>query len=233
MRNVMKQEKYYPIVEKLFLFDKVDKQLVYHTFHNDECMCIIFEPAEKIYTRNSFQKSLGIVLNGELAARKLCGDGACVVLNTFSAGGVFGVAGLFNDAQDYVSEVAAIKRSKVLFVPQDVLQRLFQLDSHIAVNYISYLSNRIRFLNNRIDNFTGGSALGRLSDYLLNLAEKNGDICSKVILPCSLTQLSEMLDIGRASLYRALNTLEEKGLISRDGRIITLVQIDCLKNGQF
>ena len=44
----------------------------------------------------------------------------------------------------------------------------------------------------------------------------------------SLTALAKALDIGRASLYRALDKLENEGTILRDGRRITVLSTDDL-----
>lgn len=232
MKDVAKLEKYCSTFQKIFLFAKIDNQTIRRAFQDETCKCFQFEPNEIIYSKTSFFKSIGIVLSGELAAQKPIPDGNCVVLNTFFAGGVFGVAGLFHNAQHYVSEVAAVKRSKVLFMPQQLLQQLFEENPRVALNYIAYLSNRICFLNDRIDNFTGGTAQGRLAAYLLNLSAERVERQPKVVLPCSLTQLSKMLDIGRASLYRAFDSLTEAGMIQKDGKTITLIQVDRLKAGQ-
>lgn len=232
MENIAKQKKYCAVFKKIFLFEKVDELTMQKVFYDESCKCMQFESDEKIYTKTSFIKSIGIVLSGQLVARKPIPDGHYVVLNTFLTGGVFGVAGLFHDAKDYVSEVISVKRSKVLFVPQQLLQQLFDSNSQIAINYISYLADRICFLNSRIDNFTGGTAQGRLAAYLLNLSVNGSERQPKVTLPCSFTQLSKMLDIGRASLYRAFDSLIDSGMIAKNGKVITLIQVERLKAGQ-
>ena len=48
-------------------------------------------------------------------------------------------------------------------------------------------------------------------------------------LTLSLTELSKALGIGRASLYRALDSFESRGLIKRNGKQITLADPDELK----
>jgi CRP-like cAMP-binding protein len=82
------------------------------------------------------------------------------------------------------------------------------------------LAGRVRFLNRKIQCFTAGSAERRLALWLLSEEEE------VITLPSSLTTLSDMLDIGRASLYRALDKLENSGLISREGRNIALLSPD-------
>lgn len=218
------------MLAQCFLFSGIGEAPVTAAFESGECTCLEFEPNEKIYTRTHFQKSMGLVLSGALKACKTGTDGQSLVLNTFFTGGVFGIAGLFGNSRQYVSDVISVKHSRVLFLSETLLHDLFQRDSRIAENYIGYLSNRICFLNSRIDNFTGGSAQCRLASYLLSVSAKSGNPLS-FELPCTYTQLSNMLDIGRASLYRALDELCRSGTIRRSGKTIAILEPERLKSG--
>jgi len=83
--------------------------------------------------------------------------------------------------------------------------------------YISFLSGRIRFLNRKIAFYTSGSAERRVALYLssFNSDEIEPDI--------PMNSLCELLDIGRASLYRAFDKLTDDGFIKRDGDKINIV----------
>ncbi|HEX2986489.1 MAG TPA: Crp/Fnr family transcriptional regulator [Caproiciproducens sp.] len=232
MQVIRKQNKYRVLLSRSFLFNNIDEQSVGLAFLSDECNCLEFEPGEKIYTQNHYKKSIGLVVSGKLKACKPGADNGGLILNTFLTGGVFGVAGLFNNQQQYVSEIIAIKRSRVLFLSQTLLHRLFEQNYRIAENYIGYLANRICFLNGRIDSFTGGSAEHRLANFLDTLSAQSDDP-GRFSLPCTLTQLAGTLDLGRASLYRALETLVKADVIRRDGRIISVVDRDRLRSFRF
>lgn len=153
-------------------------------------------------------------------------------MNIFYTGGVFGVAGLFNSARQYVSDITAVKPSRVMFLSQSLLHRLFCRDVRVAENYISYLSGRICFLNNRIDFFAGGNVEYRLASFLLTVSLQNRTP-EEFQLPCTMSQLASMLNMGRASLYRAFNALTADGLIRRSGKTIVILDSDRLKTGQF
>ena len=47
-------------------------------------------------------------------------------------------------------------------------------------------------------------------------------------LTCPATELAQRLGISRASLYRAFDTLEEQGLIRREGRSIFVPDLSAL-----
>ncbi|MVB11525.1 Crp-like helix-turn-helix domain protein [Caprobacter fermentans] len=228
MKEIRKTKKYGQVLSKIFLFHGVGPELSESAYESSQCTCAEFEQGEDIYTRTDFQRSIGIVLSGGLKAIK--GGGQGIVLNTFESGGIFGVAGLFNSSCHYVSEIVATRRSRVLFLPQALLKDLIYREPRVAENYITFLSGRIRFLNICIDHFTGGSAEARIAHFLVALGEgKHGPF----ELPCSLTQLSDTLGIGRASLYRALGTLVGSGLIKRSGRWVEILDPEGLKNARF
>ena len=220
MKAVRKTGKYERILSRTFLFRGLDARVAASAFRSPDCACLEFQPGEKVYTRAAFQRSVGVVLSGRLKAVKSAPGGPDVVLNTFQVGGIFGVAGLFSDSDRYVSEIAAVRLSRVLFLPQALLRELFRREPSLAENYIVFLSDRIRYLNSCIDHFTGGSAESRLAEFLLALGE---DGARKLMLPCPMTQLAATLGIGRASLYRAFDALSRRGLVRRTGREVELL----------
>lgn len=232
MREIKKTLKYCKLLTQSFLFSGIDEKYASELFLSTECKCAQFEPKETIYSRTDFKKSMGLVLSGQLKVLKTAQDGSSIVLNMFSSGGVFGVAGLFSNTAQYVSEVVAVKRSRVMFLPQTLLRGLFSKQPRTAENYIAFLSDRICFLNSCIDHFTGGSAECRLSQYLLSLPA-----CGKnplmVKLPCSMTRLSDVLDIGRASLYRAFDVLTEEKIICRKNGTVEIIDFNRLKTEKF
>lgn len=229
MKEIRKTKNYGRILSKTFLFRGVNSNLVEFAYASPLCTCAEFENGAHIYTRKNFKRSIGIVLSGGLKAVKIRANGQEILLNTFESGGIFGVAGLFNSSCRYVSDIIAMRRSRVLFLPQSLIKDLIYKDPHVAENYIAFLSSRVRYLNTCIDHFTGGSAEARLARFLLALREEGQNV---VELPCSLQQLSDTLGIGRASLYRALNAMTANGLICRTGRRVEILDSQGLQSVQ-
>ena len=85
-------------------------------------------------------------------------------------------------------------------------------------NYLSYLNGRIRFLNTRLDAFSKNSVTARIMTYLVSEA-KDGTVQIR-----NYTKLSESLCISRATLYRALDAMEEEHKIRRNGKEIQLLE---------
>lgn len=230
MNYTAKKAKYKHLLEGLFLFRNISQEVVDAVYNSPACECVEFFSGEMVFTQNQYRRSLGIVVSGELRATKN-GANTIIILNSFSQGGVFGAAGLFSDMEGYVSEIQAIRKSKVLFLSEELLHSLFMAMPVAAENYIRYLSGRIRFLNNRIDSFTGGSAERRVAVFLLDAASKAGK--ADIRLSITFTNLAESLNIGRASLYRAMDSLVDAGLISRNGKEISVLNVAGLREKCF
>ena len=83
-------------------------------------------------------------------------------------------------------------------------------------NYIRYLSDRIAFLNSKIAGLSAGDSVHKLAQWLLEHASGGA-----APLP-PMTRLANELNLGRASLYRAMDTLEVSGAIRREGKTVLL-----------
>ena len=85
-------------------------------------------------------------------------------------------------------------------------------------NYLSYLNGRIRFLNKRLDAFSKNTVALRIMTFLTEESVGN------VYTVKSYTKLSEALCVSRATLYRALDVLENEHKIKRNGKEIQLTE---------
>ncbi len=173
-----------------------------------------YPPGAVIYSRQEFRQAMGVVLEGSLSVLK----GKELLLNILGPGQCFGAAAIFCPAEDYVTTVMAKTPSALVFLSGQWLTGLFAQHPASAVAYIAFLSQRIRFLNRKIDSFTAPNAQETLYRHLL--AAQQGDA---VEVAGGYSQLARALNLGRASLYRALETLEAEGRIRREGKRILLL----------
>ncbi len=171
-----------------------------------------FAKGEVIYSPQDFKRSLGILCQGRVVAQKENG----VILNRMSAGDCFGAAALFSQQEEYVATILAQQDCRILFLSDSAVQKIVEQSPKIAINYIRFLSDRIRFLNRRIDSFTADDAQQALLSYL----EQQPNRCSD---GTAMAKLAETLNIGRTSLYRAVGQLEKQGKIKKEGKRLTLL----------
>lgn len=174
-----------------------------------------FERGQIVCQPETAALALGIVLQGR--AEAVADHRNQAVLAGFDPGGTFGAAALFG-GEGYVSRIRATTACAVLFLPEPLLRQWFSRWPRMAVNYIAFLSDRVRFLNEKIALFTEDSAQQRVYRWLCAN-------CCGGCLPAglSMTKLAAGLSMGRTSLYRALEELENAGLIVRNGKRIEVI----------
>lgn len=200
-----------------FLFKNADIKMISKVFEKYGCSCIRYKSGDTIFTKEKNENKIGIIEEGE--ATVFSEDGSAILRNLY-VNDVFGVATLFSDQINFVSNIVAKTSCTVFFITLEAVKELFENDSNIMFNYIQFLTQRIQILNKRISCFTAGSSEKRL--YFLLESMKNDN--NEVDLDISMSSLSEMLDIGRASLYRAFDKLEAGGVIRRYGKKICILK---------
>lgn len=205
------------------IFFGCDENLLRSIVDSEDCETRSFSSGETICEPFVSMKKIGIVLAGKALVLSADSD-RHVLLRHFSTGDVFGVSGVFSDDPKFVSRIVAKSSCTVAFISSDGLAKLIENDRVILYNYIEFLSGRIRFLNKKIRFFTSGSAERRLALYL----DSFGD--DTVKLDESMSAISDMLDIGRASLYRAFDKLTEDGFIRREKDTVIIIDREKMIN---
>lgn len=181
-----------------------------------------FTAGEMISGDGILTPRLGVLLSGKAAIWGR-GGGGRVLLNRIVRGDVFGAAGVFFPEPEAVSTTVAVSKCEILFIERELLERIIRNDFAVAMAYIELLSCKVRFLNRKIIDFTAGRADAALAGYLLSHADGDGR------LSVNMTRLACSLDIGRTTLYRAVNMLTEIGAIVYDGREIRICDREALE----
>ncbi|MBQ7320654.1 MAG: Crp/Fnr family transcriptional regulator [Clostridia bacterium] len=198
------------------LLKGVNTELLGALMDFDQCHILTYRSGDVIFSPQSSSPGLGILLDGTAVAHT-AHSVKKVMLRTFSPGAVFGISDWYNEEQPFFSRIEAHTQVRLLLIKPSAVRRLLDESPAFREQYIRFLTDRIRFLNQKIGYLTAGSAEYKLSHYLLSLGERE-----TVTLPLAMSGLAEMLDLGRASLYRAFDTLVEDGFISKQGKTITL-----------
>lgn len=180
---------------------------------------ISYQKGDMIFSRDSYRRAIGVVVSGKAQVKK-----GKMPLSVHSAGDIFGAVTLFSDSDRYATDIFAATPCKVLFVSREGILSLITENPTVSESYIAYLSNRIYFLNSRLESLTAGSIEENLLRYIRNNAvEEDGNLQLKVD---SYGKLAAALDVGRASLYRAMDSLTDKGIIFREDKKIFLKRKD-------
>ena len=196
------------LLKNLFLFNGLDEGERLKLAQDARCEA--FERGALIYSPQHFQRCLGVVLEGTVAVDQVIGRRHSR-MKTMTGGQMFGAAALYG-GEEYVTEVSAKTACTIAFFSQEQVAGWFSEHPRIAENYIRFLSDRIRYLNHRITALTGEDVCQKVA---VHLRENAADGIS-----VNMVQLAQQLNVGRSSLYRALDALEAAGDIRRNGKYI-------------
>lgn len=167
-----------------------------------ERMCYL--AGERVVTAGTHFAAIGLVTAGSLAVTR-GGERRPVIHRTLLRGDTFGVSSLFGEEANFPTNVTAAEDATVLLITEADVRTLITHSPQIALRYVTLLTEKIRFLNTRLDTLAGRSAEERVAAHLLSHA--NG------ALGITKSALASLLGLGRASLYRILEMFEEEGLI--------------------
>ena len=180
-----------------------------------------FSDGDMLISPESDQPKLGLLLRGK-ATVTTPNESHAVLLRFLHAGDTFGIANMFTE-EHFISIIRADGACRCMFFSEQAIGMLLEESPAFRESYIGFLTGRIRFLNRKIGYLTAGSAERRLALYLSELGS------GEVRLPDSITSLSDLLNLGRASLYRAFDKLCDDGYLQKNGRNLVIPDATALK----
>lgn len=174
-----------------------------------------FEKGETVFSKENFKPCVCVILEGSAIVKK-----GGTVISRLEKYSVYGAAFLYNDISVFQNTVTALSPLSAAVLSKDGVDELIKKDPTVAFNYIKYLSHRVTFLNDKIEGYTAQSAEDKLMCYL---KKNSSDLNGQCEIQVSMKELSQVLCMSRASLYRVLDSLEQSGKIRRENKKIFIL----------
>ena len=167
---------------------------------------------------------LGVIKTGEVSVYCISSDGNEVNMTILKKGDVFGIANIFED--EPLDTVLKCKSDvSVTFYPKKYFVEMMKMDNNISLEYLRYCNRKIQFLLKKIEFLNIQSSKKKIIEHLL---EKNSED-DIVLLECSKEELSKILSISRASLYRELQSLQNENCLEFNKSTIKILNKEKLK----
>ena len=196
------------ILVESFLFRGLDIKTITHIIKE-------IPPQQKTYKRNDLiypspndKEAVGFVIQGKCEIRKPRSDSGKTVINILSPGDSFGILSVFSD-EEFPTEIYASVNCSILFFSKVQIISFVNNYSQISTNIITFLADRVNFLNRKIATFSAKSVESKLAAFILDECERQ----SSDTITFNAKKTSEEIGVGRASVYRALASLQDSGLI--------------------
>ena len=206
------EKEYIDFMENTFLFSVLPAEKRLEAIRECDFEIKTFSKNENVYSDLSDEKKIGFVYTGEV----LVTMGKKTVKKT-QRGESFGILSLFSDSH-YPTVIKSANSCVIIFINRAEIEKILYKYPQVALEVIKFLSGRILFLNQKINEYSAPSAVSKLACFLLG--KDCGD--GAVDIPNGRKFLAETLSLGRASLYRAIDTLERAGIIQCCGKKIII-----------
>lgn len=186
----------------------------------------VCEKHEVIFSENNYTRSLVIIIKGSASVTKQSGSSK-ILMSILRKGDIFGMATLFYEEENYLTQITALEKVTLAVFSKENVQKIFSLYPAVSENYITILSEKIHFLNKKISTYTKSETIQKVASFILQYANDNKTVSD---LPYSITSIADALNVGRASVYRAFDTLENDSVIQREGKTIKILDLSALEN---
>lgn len=197
--------------------EEIEKIAVTKKFGRGESVFFEGDPAAGFY----------MVATGRVKIFKTSVSGKEQILHIFGPGEPFGEVPVFHN-QPFPANATALEKSTLIFFPRKDFVDLVNAMPSLVMNMLAVLSLRLRRFATQIENLSLKEVPARLAGYLLYLAEEQGNP-KQVELQISKGQLASLLGTIPETLSRIFAKMSEEGLISVDGKTISLLDQEGLE----
>lgn len=184
-----------------------------------------YKKGDEIYSAKIFERRLYFVMRGECRVERIRLNGCTVPLSTVERYGSFGILSVFEKSKEFPTRIVAMRNTRVIYITEGELKELIDSYPQIAENVISFLCGRIAFLNEKIAAYTGADTEEKVARHLLRVSDALGTDEFSL----NAQSVARAVDIGRASVYRALDSLVRGGYITYADRKIKIINPDGMK----
>jgi CRP/FNR family transcriptional regulator len=177
-----------------------------------------YDKGGKVFARGEPAHGLFLVMAGRVKLFRLSADGREQVLEVFGPGVLFGEVPMF-DGGEYPVSCEAVEDSALLYLSRDGFLKRAAEDPALTMGIIGLLAGRLRNFIELIDDLALKDVAPRFARFLLKEAEG-----SKVKLRIPKRVLASCLGTSPETVSRTLTRLQDEGIITTDGRLITILE---------
>ena len=184
---------------------------------------ICFQNNETILEYASSMNQIGVILYGRAVLYYCDEEGNQYLIDELKKDAVFGEPFLLPaDSQNYY--VRAEEETGVLFIQYEhVIKRCENACRHhsqMVSNLLQMIALQSRQQVQRIFVLSRTTTRKKLLAYLESLSEELHS--RKIRIPMSYTELAQYLSVDRSAMTREMKSLENEGMLERDGRTVCL-----------
>ena len=184
----------------------------------------VFTKGQMILLEDDLGQTFFVIGGGSVKITRLSDDGREVILAMLGESDFFGEMSLL-DGAGRSANVVALEASEVLTLARNDFLEILQDYPKISISLLEELTQRIRKSDQQIESLSLSDVEQRIGITLIRLAEELGTIKRGSVKIKNLPyqqDIANMAGTSRETVSRTFKLLEEKGLVAREGRKLTI-----------
>jgi len=183
-----------------------------------------YTKGQMILLEDDLGQTFFVIAGGSVKITRLSDDGREVILAMLGESDFFGEMSLL-DGAGRSANVVALDSSEVLTLARNDFLEILQEYPKISISLLEELTQRIRKSDQQIESLSLSDVEQRIGITLIRLAEELGTIKRGSVKIKDLPyqqDIANMAGTSRETVSRTFKLLEEKGLVTREGRKLTI-----------
>lgn len=180
-----------------------------------------YAAGEIVAIQGTQYKSLLIIDDGMVRGEMTNNAGDVVVIEEIAAPRIIAPAFIFASDNRLPVNVVAVSSTDMVSIALFDFMHMLQNNSQVLTNFIRSMSDRSKFLSDRVRMLRFGTIKSKLASYLLEQRDFNGT--DAFMIPHTHQELADMFGVTRPALSRALGQLMDEGGIEGHKNQIRIV----------
>ena len=183
-----------------------------------------FTKNQMILLEDDLGQTFFVISKGSVKITRLSDDGREVILAMLGEADFFGEMSLL-DGDGRSANVVALEASEVLTLARNEFLDILEKYPKISICLLGELTHRLRKSDQQIESLSLSDVEQRIGITLIRLAEELGTIKQGSVTITNLPfqqDIANMAGTSRETVSRTFKLLEEKGLLSRQGRHLVI-----------
>ena len=186
-----------------------------------------------LYQEGSPATEVFIIKSGKIQVSKITPDGRELTLRLCSRGELIGELSLFCSSSKYFLNAKVIESGEVAVICKDELERRLEIDSRLAFEFMKWGNNQNRKMQTKFRDLILNGKKGAVYSTLIRLTNSYGKrvpLGIMIDLPLTNQELANFCGTSREVVNRMLSDLRKNHILSIDKGIITILDLNYLKN---
>ena len=191
----------------------------------------VYEKGQMILLEESMGETFFIITQGAVKVTRLSADGREVILAILGESDFFGEMSLL-DGEGRSANIVANEDAKVLTLSRNDFLDCLESYPKIAIALLEELATRLRKSDQQIESLSLSDSEHRIGITLIRLAAELGTIKQGHVTVKNLPyqqDIANMAGTSRETVSRTLKLLEDKKLVRREKRNLTIYNYDAFR----